>query len=59
MINLTGLWINENTDGKKYMKGNIGQANILIFKNENKEPGSNQPDYNLVIAKNEKKKGDR
>ena len=59
MINLTGLWVNENAEGKKYMKGNIGQANILIFKNENKEPGSNQPDYNMVIAENKKKKGDR
>ena len=59
MINLTGLWLNENAEGKKYMKGNIGQANILIFKNEKKEPGSNQPDYNMVIAENKKKTEER
>ena len=59
MINLTGLWINENDKGQKYMKGSIGRANVLVFKNDKKEPGSNQPAYNLVIAPNDKKKGDR
>jgi len=55
MINITGLWINETKDGKKYFSGNLGTVNVLIFKNEKKEAGSKQPDYNMCIAERKKK----
>lgn len=55
MIELTGLWINKNKDGKTYMKGSLGQGTVLIFKNETKEEGSNQPDYRMLLAEKTKK----
>ena len=55
MIELTGLWLNETKEGKKYFKGSLGGATVLVFKNEHKEPGSNQPDYKLCLAEKQKK----
>jgi len=55
MIELTGLWLNKTKDGKTYMKGSIGQGTVLVFKNENKEEGSNQPDYKVCLAEKQKK----
>lgn len=50
MIYLTGLWLNETSDGKKYFTGYLGQGRVMIFRNEKKRPGSNDPDYNMLIA---------
>lgn len=49
MIQISGLWLNETKDGKKYMSGYMGEAKILIFRNEYKE-SENQPDYRMYIA---------
>ena len=44
----------------KYLSGNIetifGDVKILVFKNEGKKEGSNQPDYNIVTKKGDKLK---
>lgn len=55
MIRLTGLWINKNDEGKTHMAGNVGGARLLIFKNERKRDGKNDPDYYLCIAENKKR----
>ena len=55
MIELTGLWINTDKSGKTYMKGGLGHGTVLIFKNEKKEEGSNQPDYKMLLAERTKK----
>jgi hypothetical protein len=55
MIPLGGLWKQESASGKKYLSGSLGFANILIFVNDRKEPGSNQPDYTMFIAPRKKK----
>jgi|TARA_R100000656_G_scaffold21193_1_gene18863 hypothetical protein len=55
MIELTGLWLNKDKEGKTYMKGSLGQGTVLIFKNEKKEEGSNQPDYKMLLAEKTKK----
>jgi hypothetical protein len=54
MFELTGLWLNRSVNGKKYMKGRIGKISILIFKNNQKQLGDNQPDYKLFISKKNK-----
>jgi hypothetical protein len=57
MLNISGLWIHESKDGSKYMAGNLSQGiRILVFKNTSKRPGSNDPDYQLCFAPNEKPK---
>ena len=55
MIKLTGIWINTDKQGRKYMKGKLGTADILIYKNSYKKEGDKQPDYNLFLAENKKK----
>jgi len=51
MIQLCGLWLQKSKDGKVYMAGKLSQnVRVLVFKNERKEKGSKQPDYQLFLA---------
>jgi hypothetical protein len=54
MIPIGGLWKQESANGKRYLSGAFGFAKILIFVNDRKEPGSNQPDYSMFIAPTKK-----
>lgn len=56
LIPLGGLWLNESQDGRKYMKGYLGEAELLVFKNKFKEAGDKQPDYRLYLAKGKPRK---
>ncbi len=49
MVEISGLWLNES-NGKKWMSGYMGNAKILIFRNTYKTEGSNEPDYKMYIA---------
>ena len=53
-VKLTGLWDNVTTKGETYMKGSLGVAKLLIFKNSFKEKETD-PDWNLFLAPKEKK----
>jgi hypothetical protein len=53
MIKLTGLWLNKTKAGKSYMSGTLGGAKVMIFKNDFKKDGDNQPDYNVFVAAKE------
>lgn len=55
IIQICGLWQNETKDGAKYLKGNSGAVQYLVFRNKNKT-AENQPDYHLCITKNQGKK---
>lgn len=56
---LCGLYLNESKDGtKKFMTGYLGMMKICIFKNEKKESGSKDHDYNLMICDRPAKKKD-
>lgn len=50
MVRLTGLWKNKSGKGTDYLGGKLGAANILIFKNTKKNPGSKEPDYIMYAA---------
>lgn len=51
MVKLGGLWLGKTKGGKSYMSGNLGaSARLLVFKNEFKKDGDNQPDYVLFLA---------
>ena len=54
MVPITGLWINKDKNGNSYMSGSMGMGRILIFKNDKKEDGSNQPDYYMKLAEKTK-----
>lgn len=54
MIEITGLWLKETKDGKKYFSGTLGGASVLIFKNE-KKGAPNHPDYKMYLAENKPK----
>ena len=53
MIEISGLWLNTDSNGKQYFVGYMGSAKILIFKNGYKEH-EKQPDYVLYLAKPQK-----
>lgn len=56
LLKLSGLWINKSKDGNQYLSGKFGVGiNLLIFKNKNKRPDSNDPDYNVFLAPAEPK----
>lgn len=48
MIKLSGLWLNEK-NGKRYFSGTLGDAKVLIFKNDYKTEDKH-PDYNMFLA---------
>ena len=50
LIELTGLWLKESADGKKFFSGSFGRSRLLIFRNNFKED-ENQPDYILYVTK--------
>jgi hypothetical protein len=50
LIELCGLWLNENTKGTKYFSGTMGNAKVLIFRNTKKAEGSKEPDYRLFVT---------
>ena len=54
MVNMGGLWKNISANGIEYLSGSFGNAKMMVFKNTNKEEGSNQPDYNIVMANKQK-----
>lgn len=53
MIKLTSLWKNKTKDGNTYLKGNIGEATILIFTNKEKK-NENSPDFFMFLAEKQK-----
>lgn len=56
LVPLGGLWLNETQDGRrKYMKGYLGEAQVLIFKNKFKAEDKH-PDYRMYLAKGEPRK---
>ena len=57
MIQLGGLWINESKSGNKYMSGYLGNAKLMIFKNNFKSEDKH-PDYVMYIASNKPKNND-
>lgn len=49
MIKITGLWEKQTSKGTVWT-GKLGLAEIVIFKNDRKDPGDDrQPDYNVYV----------
>lgn len=61
-MNIGACWIKEK-DGKTYLSGQIRtpglDLNFAVFKNEKKDEGSSQPDYNIVWSPPKKEKSDK
>ena len=58
LIRASGLWLKERNGGGKFMSGQVREtipegAKLLIFKNDRKENGSNEPDYQLFYVQPE------
>lgn len=53
------LWVRKSKTGMTYMSGVIkdmhGEIQIAVFKNEKKQAGTKQPDYNIVLSGNRPK----
>lgn len=57
LVKIAALWLNEGKDGKKFMAGYLGDAKLLVFRNNYKEEDKH-PDYIVYVAAKEKKKDD-
>lgn len=51
LIQLSGLWLNESSNGDTYMNGYLGSARLLVFKNKHKTEDKH-PDYVLYVTAN-------
>jgi len=54
LVRASGLWLKDGKRGK-FMSGEVREAipagaKLLIFKNDRKESGSNEPDYSLFYG---------
>ena len=49
LTKLTGIWVNRDSTGKVYLNGYLGNARVVILKNDFKKEESNEPDYNLYV----------
>ncbi len=58
LVPLGGLWLNEGRGGRQYMAGYLGSSRMLVFRNTDKTPGSNEPDYELFAAPKLDRDGD-
>ena len=47
-VRLGGLWVNEDSSGKKYLGGYLGNARLRIIKNGFKNSDS-EPDYIMYV----------
>lgn len=47
---LGALWLKEGQKGE-YMTGTINGTPVVVFRNDRKEPGSNQPDWRVLKSK--------
>ena len=48
---LGALWIKNSKTGTVYMSGKIGDQEVVIFRNDKKVEGSNQPDWRVLKSK--------
>jgi len=61
MIQLSGLWLSKDKNGKSYMVGYLGNAKILIYRNDYKtdsEEDARKPDYVLYVAEKQRPQAD-
>jgi len=54
MVKIGALW-KAREGSKAVLSGKIGDANLLVFKNNFKKEGSKQPDYIVYVAESKKK----
>ncbi len=52
-VRLGGLWKKQSKTGTAYLTGRLGQARLLIFKN-NERGGKNSPEYTMYLAPDER-----
>jgi len=66
LVELCGLWKKQSKSGNTYLAGRIKEnteiqnnMKVLVFRNQHKEEGSNQPDYRVMIAPYEEDRAPR
>lgn len=47
---LGGLWIRNGSNGE-FMSGRIGEQEVVIFRNDRKQPGERTPDWRVYRSK--------
>jgi len=56
LVKIGALWKNTDKDGNEYFSGTMGDATLLVFKNNHKSEDKH-PDY-IVYVTQKKKKND-
>jgi hypothetical protein len=57
-VYIGGLWESTTKDGRWYLKGGFGTADIFIFPNDRKQ-SDNHPDYQMKIVPKKPREGGR
>jgi hypothetical protein len=52
---VTGLWLKESRNGKYYAGDWEPDTSLFVFRNNNQQPGKNQPDYEVFLVPNVRK----
>jgi hypothetical protein len=47
---VTGLWLKESRTGKYYAGNWEPDTSLFVFRNNNQQPGKNQPDYEVFLV---------
>lgn len=47
---VTGLWLKESRNGKYYAGDWEPDTSLFVFRNNNQQPGKNQPDYEVFLV---------
>lgn len=53
LTEIFALWKNTSKSGETYLTGKLGNARLLVLKNNYKE-ADNQPDYRVFVTKDER-----
>jgi uncharacterized protein (DUF736 family) len=48
---LGALWVNQKSDGTKYLTGTLNGEKVIIFKNKYKEENAKAPDFRVYKQK--------
>lgn len=54
LVLIGGLWLHKDHEGRHFLSGSLGIAQLFVFKNKFKKEGDKYPDYRIYVARRPK-----